>query len=102
MKKEQKKFQALILIKNLNTSIIKAPLCSILEKILQSLEMASLVDEIFIFTNKDEQIFNNFLSQRKKKHNVKLLFSECGESVGDRLREIHRGRDITTDFILIK
>jgi 2-C-methyl-D-erythritol 4-phosphate cytidylyltransferase len=102
MKKEEKKFQALILIEELTKSITKAPNCTILGKILQNLEASPLIDEIFIFCNKNRKEIKQILARRKNKNGIQVLYSECGNSVGDRLREVHSMRIINSDFVLIR
>ena len=102
MKKEEKKFQALILIEQLQMSLTKAPIVGSLEKILQSLESSPLIDEIFIFCNKNRKDIKDLLARRKVKGQIQVLFSECGDSVGDQLREVHSMRIINSDFVLIR
>ena len=102
MKNENKKFQALIMIEAFPMSIQRAPICSFLEKILENLEMSLLIDEIFIFCNKNKSQIESIIAQRKNRKPVKLLFTECGDSIGDRLREVQSMRKITNDFVLIR
>lgn len=102
MKKEEKKFQALVLIEELKMSLAKAPIVGSLEKILQSLETCPLIDEIFIFCNKQRKEIKELLAKRKVKGSIQVLYSECGDSVGDQLREVHSMRIINTDFVLIR
>ena len=102
MKKSEEKLQALILLDELEISMVKSPLQSPLEVVLRRLETSNLIDEIFVFSNQEKEQLESFIKRRKGRKATRLLFSECGDSTGDKLREIHSMRVLVSDFVLVR
>lgn len=89
-------------MEEIDISINKFPIESPLERQLNLLYRSKFIDEVFLFTNNRKDEIEQTLSSIKKIKPTKCLFSRCGDSLGDKIREVHSMREIETDFLLMR